>query len=81
LNADFNSVYNLFCKYFPEKNYLEIQLIVFMKQIFSTPISEIENFRSYINSAENEKKIKLNPDLINAVFKKRKNLKLRIDKI
>lgn len=81
LNADFNTVYDLFCKYFPEKNYLEIQLIMILKQIFSSPISEVENFRSLIKNAEDEKKIRLNPDLINIVFKKRKNTKLKIDKI
>jgi hypothetical protein len=52
-----------------------------LKQIFSSPISEIENFRDLINNAEVEKKIRLNSDLVNIVLKKRKNLKLKIDKI
>lgn len=81
LNTDFNSVYDLFCKFFPEKNYLEIQLIMILKQIFSAPIDEIDNFRNLIKNAEDEKKIRLNPDLVNIVFKKRKNTKLKIDKI
>jgi len=80
LNNDFNTVYDLFCKFFPEKNYLDIQLIMILKQIFSSPISEIENFRNLIKNAEDEKKIRLNPDLVNIVFKKRKNTKLKIDK-
>ena len=54
---------------------LEIQLIMLLKQIFSSPISEIENFRDLINNAEVEKKIRLNSDLVNIVLKKRKNLK------
>ena len=81
LNTDFNSIYDLFCKFFPEKNYLDIQLIMILKQIFSSPVSEIENFRILIRNAEDEKKIRLNPDVINIVFKKRKNTKLRIDKM
>ncbi len=81
LTTDFNSIYDLFCKFLPEKNYLEIQLIVFMKQIFYSPISELESFRMLIKNAEEEKKVKIDPELINLVIKKRKNMKLKIDKI
>lgn len=80
LNTDFNSIYDLFCKFLPEKNFLEIQLVVFIKQIFNTPISEIEHFKGLIKSAEEEKKTKIDPELVNLVFKKRKNMKLKIDK-
>lgn len=79
-NTDFNSIYDLFCKFLPEKNFLEIQLVVFMKQVFNTPISELEHFKELIKSAEEEKKTKLDPELVNLVLKKRKNMKLKIDK-
>ncbi len=81
LNTDFNAIYDLFCKFLPEKNFLEIQLVVFLKQIFFSPVSEIDHFRVLIKSAEDEKKTKLDPELVNLVIKKRKNLKLKIDKL
>jgi hypothetical protein len=80
LNIDFNSIYDLFCKFLPEKNFLEIQLVVFLKQIFYSPISDIEHFRELIKSAEEEKKTKLDAELVNLIIKKRKNMKLKIDK-
>ncbi len=80
LSTDFNSIYDLFIKFLPEKNSLQIQLIVFLKQIFFTPIIEIENFKEMIKSAEEEKKIKLDQELVNLLMKKRKNMKLKVDK-
>lgn len=73
-------MYDLFCKFLPEKNYLEIQLVVFLKQIFFTPIYELDNFKQLIRSAEEEKKTRLDQELVNLIIKKRKNMKLKIDK-
>lgn len=79
LNSDFAMIYDLFCKFLPEKNYLEIQLVVFLKQIFFHSKNELENFKELVRSSEQEKKIRLDPELISLLIKKRKGLKLKAD--
>ena len=79
LNSDFAMIYDLFCKFLPEKNYLEIQLVVFLKQIFFHSKNELENFKELVRSTEQEKKIRLDPELISLLIKKRKGLKLKAD--
>ena len=49
-------------------------MVVFLKQVFFTPITEIDHFKQLIKSAEDEKKTRLDQELVNLIIKKRKNM-------
>jgi hypothetical protein len=73
LKADFQRIFKTFCEYLEEYYYNQINDIVFLIEIFSTPKESVDSFIDTI-STDMEKKYDV--ELLKMLVKKRKNLKI-----